>query len=57
MSWQLAYAELLCHHRLAASMTQRELAEHAGLSLRTVSDLERGLKRPQQRTRSIDYPG
>ena len=31
-------------HRLAAGMTQEELAERAGISARTVSDVERGLR-------------
>src|SRR5262245_23815926 len=35
----------LREHRLAAGLTQEELAEHAGLSARGISDLERGLKK------------
>jgi predicted ATPase/DNA-binding XRE family transcriptional regulator len=31
-------------HRLAAGLTQEELAERAGISARTVSDVERGLR-------------
>ncbi|MDP9325630.1 MAG: helix-turn-helix domain-containing protein, partial [Candidatus Dormibacteraeota bacterium] len=34
----------LKRHRLAASLTQEELAERAGISARTVSDVERGLR-------------
>ncbi len=35
----------LKQHRHAAGMTQEELAERAGISARTVSDLERGLRK------------
>lgn len=35
---------LLRRHRNAASLTQEELAERAGISTRTVSDVERGLR-------------
>ena len=38
------FAELLRRHRLTAGWTQEELAEHARLSVRAISDLERGLK-------------
>jgi predicted ATPase/DNA-binding XRE family transcriptional regulator len=38
-------AELLRRYRLAAGMTQEELAERATLSVRAVSDLERGVNR------------
>jgi len=31
--------------RVAAGLTQAELAEHAGISERAVSDIERGLRR------------
>jgi transcriptional regulator with XRE-family HTH domain len=37
--------EVLRRHRLAAGLSQEELAERAGLSERGVSDLERGLRR------------
>jgi transcriptional regulator with XRE-family HTH domain len=36
------FAELLRRHRLAAGLTQEQLAERAGLSVRGISDLERG---------------
>jgi transcriptional regulator with XRE-family HTH domain len=36
--------ELLQRHRLAAGLSQEELAERAGLSERGISDLERGLR-------------
>jgi transcriptional regulator with XRE-family HTH domain len=46
-----AFGELLRRHRLAAGLTQGELAARAGLSARTVSDLERGVKsRPHLHT-------
>jgi predicted ATPase/DNA-binding XRE family transcriptional regulator len=37
-------SELLRRHRRAAGLTQEELAERAGISSRTVSDVERGLR-------------
>jgi len=39
-----AFGQLLRSHRLAAGMTQEELAERSLLSVRGISDLERGLK-------------
>ena len=39
------FAGLLRELRVAARLTQEELAEAAGLSPRTVSDLERGVNR------------
>ncbi len=39
-----AFGELLRAHRLAAGLTQEELAERAGLSRRGISDLERGVR-------------
>ncbi len=45
------FAVLLRQFRLAAGLTQAELADRAGLSLRGVSDLERGVRRaPHPRT-------
>jgi tetratricopeptide (TPR) repeat protein/transcriptional regulator with XRE-family HTH domain len=38
------YGELLRTYRLAAGLTQEELAERAGLSARAISDHERGIK-------------
>lgn len=38
------FGRLLRRHRLAAALSQAELAEHAGLSTRGVSDLERGAR-------------
>jgi transcriptional regulator with XRE-family HTH domain len=40
-----AFGELLKHYRLAAGLTQEALAERAGLSARSISDMERGLRR------------
>ena len=39
------FAALLRRHRLAAGLTQEALAESAGLSVRGISDLERGVNR------------
>ena len=38
------FGDLLRQHRRAAGLTQEELAEHAGLSARGISDLERGAR-------------
>jgi transcriptional regulator with XRE-family HTH domain len=38
------FGELLRHYRLAAGLTQEELAERAGVSTRGISDLERGAR-------------
>src|SRR6476619_1446970 len=38
------FADLLRHHRVAAALSQEALAERAGLSVRAISDLERGVK-------------
>jgi predicted ATPase/DNA-binding XRE family transcriptional regulator len=38
------FAALLRQQRLAAGLTQEELAEHAGISARGISDLERGAR-------------
>jgi predicted ATPase/DNA-binding XRE family transcriptional regulator len=40
---------LLRRYRMAAGLTQEELAERAGLSTRAISDLERGVKRAPRR--------
>jgi len=45
------FAGQLRGYRLAAGLTQAELADRSGLSVRAISDLERGLKRaPRPRT-------
>jgi tetratricopeptide (TPR) repeat protein/transcriptional regulator with XRE-family HTH domain len=41
---------LLKRHRRAAGMTQEELAERTGVSVRAISDLERGLRQPRRDT-------
>jgi len=40
-----SFADLLRHLRTAAALSQEELAVRAGLSLRGISDLERGVRR------------
>jgi predicted ATPase/transcriptional regulator with XRE-family HTH domain len=40
-----AFGPLLRRYRVAADLTQEALAERAGVSVRTVSDLERGINR------------
>jgi predicted ATPase/transcriptional regulator with XRE-family HTH domain len=40
----VTFGDLLRQYRLAAGLTQERLAERAGLSVRGISDLERGLK-------------
>ncbi|MFM9105629.1 MAG: ATP-binding protein [Chloroflexota bacterium] len=44
----LPFADLLREYRHGAGLTQEELAASAGVSTRTVSDLERGLRRAPQ---------
>src|SRR5215211_5840445 len=41
---ETGFGDLLRRHRLAAGLTQEELAERAGLSTRGISDLERGAR-------------
>jgi predicted ATPase/DNA-binding XRE family transcriptional regulator len=43
------FGDLLRRHRVAAGLSQDELAERAGLSARGISDLERGLRRAPHR--------
>ncbi|HEX9039346.1 MAG TPA: AAA family ATPase [Ktedonobacterales bacterium] len=45
----LTFAQALRRARLAAGLTQGELAERAGLAVRSVSDLERGVRRAPYR--------
>jgi predicted ATPase/DNA-binding CsgD family transcriptional regulator/DNA-binding XRE family transcriptional regulator len=40
-----SFGQLLRRHRLAAGLTQEELAERTGLSARAITDLERGVRR------------
>ncbi|HYN87825.1 MAG TPA: tetratricopeptide repeat protein, partial [Ardenticatenaceae bacterium] len=44
-----SFAALLRHHRVAAGLSQEALAERAGISVRAVSDLERGARRAPYR--------
>lgn len=47
----LSFADLLKQYRAAIMLTQEELAERSGLSVRAISDLERGIKhRPYAHT-------
>src|SRR5579864_1935644 len=43
------FGALLRQYRLAAHLTQEELAERANISARAISDLERGLKQAPRR--------
>ena len=43
MKEQSNFGALLKHYRLAAGLSQEALAARAGLSARTISDLERGI--------------
>lgn len=47
------FGRLLLGHRRVAGLTQEKLAEHSGLSVRAISDLERGRARAPQR-RSVE---
>ncbi len=47
------FGHLLLKHRRAAGLTQEELAAYSGVSVRTISDLERGRTRGPQR-RSVE---
>ena len=38
------FAQLLKRHRIALGLTQEQLAERAGVSARSISDMERGLR-------------
>jgi predicted ATPase/DNA-binding XRE family transcriptional regulator len=49
----VSFAELLRGLRADAGLTQEELAEAAGLSPRSVSDLERGINRTAQRGTAV----
>ena len=51
MAQRSSFAEQLKQYRAAAGLTQEQLAERAGLSVRGISDLERGInRRPQSET-------
>ena len=49
----LGFAGLLRQLRAAAGLTQEELAEAAGLSPRSVSDLERGINRTARKDTAV----
>ena len=45
------FGELVRNQRIAAGLTQEELAERSGLGVRTISDIERGrIGRPHRRS-------
>jgi len=50
----LSFGGLLRQLRAEARLTQKELAEAAELSLRTVSDLERGINRTAHKSRAAN---
>ena len=45
----VSFATLLRRHRVSAGLSQEDLAERAGLSVRAISDLERGARRAPYR--------
>ncbi len=49
MTHHLTFGELLGRSRRAAGLTQEALAARAGVSVRAISDLERGLKHVPRR--------
>jgi predicted ATPase/DNA-binding XRE family transcriptional regulator len=49
----VGFGDLLRRHRVAAGLTQEALAERAGLSLRGLSDLERGARRSPYRDTAV----
>src|SRR5450432_1497352 len=49
----LSFARLLRRFRTEARLTQEELAEAAGLSPRSVSDLERGVNRTARKDTAV----
>ena len=51
-----AFGELLRQHRLAAGLTQEELAERARISVRAISDLERGYVERHIKTHYACWP-
>jgi tetratricopeptide (TPR) repeat protein/transcriptional regulator with XRE-family HTH domain len=53
----LSFAGLLRQLRVEAALTQEELAEAAGLSLRTFSDLERGISRTAHKDTALLLAG
>jgi transcriptional regulator with XRE-family HTH domain len=53
----LSFAVLLRQLRAEARLTQEELAEAAGLSPRSVSDLERGINRTARKDTAVLLAG
>jgi transcriptional regulator with XRE-family HTH domain len=53
----LRFADLLRRLRAEARLTQEELAERAGLSPRSVSDLERGINRTARKDSALMLAG
>ncbi|GAA4545234.1 helix-turn-helix domain-containing protein [Amycolatopsis samaneae] len=55
MQWgqEAAFGELVLRHRRTTGLTQEELADAAGMSVRAIGDIERGRARGPQR-RSVD---
>jgi len=54
---QTSFGILLKRYRMAAGLTQEALAARAGLSARTVADLERGINRiPRHETFELLLP-
>ena len=52
----LSFAELLRQLRAEAKLTQEELAAAAGVSARSVSNLERGTNRTDQTKQEVAHP-
>ena len=50
---ELSFAALLRRLRAGAGLTQEELAEAAGISPRSVSDLERGINRTARKDTAL----
>jgi DNA-binding transcriptional regulator YiaG len=48
---ELPFAQVLLSLRMAAEVSQKELARQTGLSLATISDLERAKHVPRSKTR------
>jgi predicted ATPase/DNA-binding XRE family transcriptional regulator len=53
---ELTFGDLLRRHRIEAGLSQEALAERAGLSLRGLSDLERGARRAPYRDTALRLP-
>src|SRR5262249_57794600 len=50
MATSASFGDLLRRYRLAAGLTQDELAERAQMSVRGISDLERGFRQTPRRS-------